>query len=208
MFFWCLEVFGSDAIPCRSVAVINNYSKTTRDWKVLYNYIDLTVYPYEECKWPLLKLFIHVGQDFSNEMISLREHVYIKMKVYSRDDLVWSKTEGKTSNLLASHQLGCWASWQVCSELAGAEIFSTYRLPLPSLKVNTSKGKKPSVRALRNFLSSHSFMILAFHSNSEQDCERLTLLWIDVLFIIWFTVTASFAEICKNPTMLLSSKSS
>lgn len=99
-------------------------------------------------------------------------------------------------------------SWQELKSLAhtGCQCPAWKSSPLLA-----SKGKRPcstSMRSLRNFLYSRSLVMLVFHSSSERDCDRLTLLWIDVLFIICFTVTASFAEICKNPTVLLSSKSS
>lgn len=162
----------------------------------------------------LLKLFIHVGQDFSNEMVSLREHAFIKTKVYSRDHLVWWKTKAKEASFWhptswAAGPLGRPAqSWQELKSSARTDC------QCPAWKSSTllaSKGRRPcstSVRSLRNFLYSHSLVILTFHSNSERDCERLTLLWIAVLFIICFTVSASCAEICKSPSMVFSSKSS
>lgn len=117
--------------------VVNNWNKTLRDWKVMYNYIYLTLsinmrnandpwwsYSFTWVRIFLMKWFL-TGNVHSSKW---------------KCTAVWSKTEGKTSNLLASHQLGCWTSWQASPELAGAEIFSTYRLPVPSLKVLSTAG--------------------------------------------------------------------
>lgn len=146
----------------------------------------------------LMKWFVS-GNMHASKWKCTAEMTWFDQRLKAKLATSWHPTSWAAEPLGRSAQ-----SWQELKSLAHTGC----HCPVWKSTLLASKGKKPSVRALRNFLSSHSFMILAFHSNSEQDCERLTLLWIDVLFIIWFTVTASFAEICKNPTMLLPSKSS
>lgn len=141
----------------------------------------------------LMKWFLS-GNMHSSKWKCTAEITWFDQRLKAKQATFWHPTSWAAGPLGRPPQ-----SWQELKSLAHTGC------QCPAWKSSTllaSKGKRPcsmSVRSLGNFLYSHSLVILVFHSNSEWDCERITLLWIAVLFITCFTVTASCAEICTEP---------